>query len=422
MENNQLHQPGNVIGPTGSSEGSTIPTSQPLQSPITDKIPESPSSITPPISSPTSSDPKPTLSVENTETPPTNSPITPPVIGHFNEQNKKLTSPPQKRKRLKYAISAGVIVLVLFGGSALAYYAYYLPNRPDNIVKDALVNMVYGNKLSSAHIDAKFQTTDKQSKQTFSGTLSGDIGKGGQFDITANVDAVITQVSAELKSTDGKNVYIKVGGLDGLSQLLSGSDTKNSTANSIASSLSPLLSSINNQWFEINQSLISQEVPALNTSTMQKPTQADVSKLEQIYQQHQFLVVKQTFANQTISGYPSYHYTIIVSTSQIKAFLTAVNNAHIKSLSQETSEISSLSNMIGQSNLANYPIGIWISKSNKLIDQLSIFTSDSSGDPVSATITLSKFNNPVSVTTPTGAKSILQLLGQLSSQSGLSTI
>lgn len=422
MENDQLHQPGSVIGPTSSSEGSTTPARQPLQPPLTDKIPESPTSITSPISTPTSSEPKPNPSLESSEASPTDNPTTPAVIGHFSEQNTKQTPTTNKKKKLKYAISAGIIILVLFGGSALAYYTYYLPNRPDNIIKDALVNMVYGNKLNSAHIDAKFQTTDRQTKQTFSGTLSGDVGKGGQFDITANVDAIITQVSAELKSTDGKNVYIKVGGLNGLSQLLSGSYTKNSTANSITSSLSPLLSSINNQWFEINQSLISQEVPGLNTSTMQTPTQADVSKLEQLYQQHQFLVVKQTFADQTISGYPSYHYTIIVSASQIKAFLTAVDNAHIKSLSQETSEISSLSNMVGQSNLANYPIGIWISKSNKLVDQLSIFTSDSSGNPVSATITLSKFNSPVNVTAPTGAKSILQLLGQLSGQSSLSTI
>jgi len=44
---------------------------------------------------------------------------------------------------------------------------------------------------------------------------------------------------------------------------------------------------------------------------------------------------------------------------------------------------------------------------------LSLSTTDSSGDQLSVTLTLGHFNQPVTVTVPANAESVLQLLTQL---------
>lgn len=322
-------------------------------------------------------------------------------------------APAKKRRQMFIGIPVVVVVLlaILFG----AYTQFYLPSRPVNIVKQSLVNMLYGNNLTSLQFNSKFSITDKSIGQTFNGMLSGAYAKGGKFEANMSVNAIVTNVTVSVASTDGHDIYIKVGGLSGLSQLLGLAQSSGAAG---ASSLGTVLGDINNQWFVINQSLLQSIESSAKSDTnsnfsIGKLSQSEASTIGNLYQSHPFLTAQKTFAPAIIDGQSSYHYQMEINSGMLKSFFTGLQSAKLKDLTIDESSIASVENMINSANFNKYPFDIWIDKSNKIVDQLSLSTTDSSGDQLSVTLTLGHFNQPVTVTVPANAESVLQLLTQL---------
>jgi hypothetical protein len=310
-----------------------------------------------------------------------------------------LAPKPRKKGLIIGLIAAGVVV-VLLGGAAAAYA--YLLNKPENILKMALANTVDKEKSKTMHFSGALAVEEQSSATTVEATYKGaGSNESGAFDLNAKLDILLTNITFDARSTDGKTVYLRVGGLDGLAELLGASGTD-------AAGAAPLIAQVNNQWFEVNESLIRQLGGNAIKETLL--SDADIKKLKDAYQKHDFLVVKETLDSEEINGVKSHHYKVVVDEARLKQFGAAIKSANLDSIKLTSDQLKDFNRAIDDSDLAKYPFEIWISKKTKQITQV-VFEAREDGNRVSFRFTVDGYNQPVKVEAPEDAKSILEVLG-----------
>jgi len=324
---------------------------------------------------------------------------------------------PPKKRNFRLLTGVPILIVILLAGLFATYSEYYLPSQPVNIVKQSLVNMINGNSFSSFQFNSSFSYTEKSSDQTFSGTLNGSAAQSGKFTADLSVDAVVTDITVNLESTDGHELYVKVGGLGGLPQLLGTLGTAYGLSSSESSSIDSIINTINNQWFEVNQSMLQDAEKSIKSTSgnlnIGSLTQTEANTIGSLYHNYPFLTVQKTLPMADIDGLSSYHYQVVISSNLLKSYIGAIQKASIKDVNISENDVTSIDNTINKANFNKYPFDIWISESSKLIDQVSIQGNDTSGNSFSFSLTLGHFNQPVTVTTPANTESVLQLIGQL---------
>ncbi len=304
-----------------------------------------------------------------------------------------------KKKGLIIGIIAGALLLV--GGAAAYYFAYMVPNKPENVLKSALVNTFSKDKVTSLSFEGNATVTEKESDTKFSMDFSGGGDQDGKLTFTSSIDATVTNVTVDFRSVDGKTYYAKVGGLAGLPELMAQS------GNEVAAMYAPLLSAINDQWYEINQSFIEQITG--KSSVTPTLSDADRQKIAKAYEDNPFLSVKETLADEKIAGVDSHHYKVVIDGPKLQAFVSAVEAAKLENTGLTPEMLTSLKDGINGVNFANYPVDVWVAKDSKLFTQ---FAFSAQNDEVAATLrlTLKDYNKPITVEKPEGAKSILEVL------------
>jgi hypothetical protein len=318
----------------------------------------------------------------------------------------------KKKSRLRRLLLPITIIVVLLGGMTGFVFGYYIPHQPRYILGTSLLNTLGGKDLTSASFSGNASIVDSSSKTTYAASLTGSADQSGKLDATLSVDAVVTNLTLEIRTVDGKNYYAKVGGLDGVNQLLSGLGISSSDP-----AVTSLISSVNNQWYEINQSLVTQLEKSANYSSPKALSPSDINKLSKIYRKDEFIKINKVLADQAIGGVQSYHYNCVINQTKLANFVSDLKAANITDLGVSQSALKDLVTGIGKANTAKYPFDIWIAKSNKIIDQLSLSNS-TGGNPYTIKLTLNNINKPISVTAPSGAKSVLQLIGQVTQDFG----
>jgi hypothetical protein len=312
------------------------------------------------------------------------------------------TSKP-KKKGLLIGLAIALLILVLAGGAAAAYFSVIVPNKPENVLKMALANQFDADKIKSQHMKGEMSVTDKASKQTFTGDFTAAANNDGALDFKANVDVAVTKATLEMRSVDGKDFYVKVGGLEGLPELLG------ATGDETTAAYASVIAGVNDQWIEITQSMISS---LTGESSSLKLSDADKAKLKQAYLDHEFLTIKEKLKDENISGKSSYHYNVSVDKQQLKDFIKAVKDAKLASIKFTQDDLDSFNEGIKNVDFSKYPVEMWISKDQKFIDQIK-FTYDDKDVTASVTTTITEFNTPVNVTKPSGAKSLMQIISGL---------
>jgi hypothetical protein len=311
--------------------------------------------------------------------------------------------PKHRRKGLVAALIVAAVLLVLGGGAAAAYY--YVTNQPEYILKTALANLFNADKSKTADFSGNLSVADEESDFTLSADFDGQIdNESGAFALSAQADVVVTNVTLEARSTDGKTFYFKVGGLEGLPELLAAGDA------ATAQTYSALVAAVDEQWFEINESLINQ----LGGGSFEQATlsAADLQKLAQAYDQNQFIVVKETLPDQDIKGVASYHYKVAVDPTKLKAFAAAVKSANLEAVKITDEQLQDFNKAVDEADFGKYPFEIWIGKDDKMIRQIS-FKYSQDGTSTEVRLTINSYNQPVNVEKPEDAKSILEVLGAL---------
>lgn len=325
------------------------------------------------------------------------------------------TQPPVKprlsRRWLLVAIALALLLLIIVG-VVWALVGGSLRNHGQAVIDDALVNTLYSGHLSSADFSGSSTFTSNIKKPGYTLDYSGKFGKNGALEVTTDINSSSAKASLELLSVNGQNYYVKADGLTDLPQLLGGVTAGQPAAPINAQelqALQPLLASINNQWYEVNQTVVQNIEQNLGIDVNNlHPNQADAHKIAQLYKQHQFLVVDQRLPDQTVAGLNSYHYRLHVDSAKFKAFMAALEQAKLKSVTLPQNFLTGLA----QTNRSRIPFELWISQDSKIVDQVKLSTTGSNYISDSQ-LTLSQLNQPVSVSAPANPQSFLQLLDQV---------
>ncbi|HUC89485.1 MAG TPA: hypothetical protein VMR45_01670 [Patescibacteria group bacterium] len=297
------------------------------------------------------------------------------------------------------------ILILLAGGGAAAYFGYYLPHKPDNILKKALVKTFSGQQLTSEHLTGSLSAANTDNNTTTSGSLSFASNRTGAFDLSANVTTGSAKFTFDAKSQDGSTVFLRV---NGLNKLIS---TLGLSSNSLVTqSTTTMFNKIDNQWIEIDKGTMSQ-LNATQATDLINMSSSDRTKLANAYSKNQFLRVKQTLADQKIGSLTSYHFKVLIDKNKLKSFVSAIKSSNLSSISISNAQKKSLDSLIGSIDFNKYPVDVWIDKNTMYIDQVSS-TLTSGPTALTLRLTVTDFNKSVEVVKPTSAKTLMQLLGQ----------
>jgi hypothetical protein len=311
-----------------------------------------------------------------------------------------------KRKLLFVGIIAGLLVLLAGVGGA-AYFVYYLPNTPENVVRQALANALTQEELKN------------------SGKLTGDLSIKGQSGVNANVNFSISKdkasglalnvksygVTADIITKDGKTIYVKVGGLNGLDQLLKqySDNFQLGEYSGLLEALSPLTTKINNQWYEIDDSLLG------STQDLSKSlsgdiglSQQDIDKIVDIYLDNEFIVVDKKGATVEIDGKSATEYQVHIDGQKLKSFAVELKNANIKDLELTDDDINQINEFVNKYNLSEYPFTVWIDDAKNFV-QFSYSHKYSTAE-VNLKLTMTDQGSDVNIETPKDSKSVFELM------------
>lgn len=296
----------------------------------------------PPLSQPTSADAESGIGNETSRPMGVFGPAAPGVVvgGASTPAGVKKTTFLKRYKRKGLLIPAAV-VLVLMGGGAAAYFGYYLPAKPENLWKTALERTGNGYDKLSEYIVK--QTESESNGATVNGTfkIGGELAADGSFkgssdgtnsQLTGTISASGLKVGLDfrtLKSATGTpDVYIKVGGLQGLGDLF----------DAAGSEYQSFLNGVDGNWYFIDHSLFDQltEGGASNFQISQKDYSDFLKAISGPSKTYIFdatnnqsaLVVKQQIGKEKLGDRNTYRYKVGINKENLKKY----NNALCDSL------------------------------------------------------------------------------------------
>ncbi len=390
MEPQTPAQPPKPEDESSTTERPVIPTTE---TPLT---PEDPA-VPPQVLQPT--DPQPQL--ENPGTPGSvvePGEVVPPVVP---------AQSPKKKKWLFFGLIA-VAIVALGGASAAAYVGYFMPRQPKYVLARALGNTVSSEKIKSARYEGDITVKSTKENQTFKGSFDGAMNDSS-FELNGSVGLEVTTLKFDVRAFKNKSAYVKIDGLKGLPELLQ------QDSSSEAAMLAPYINAINGQWIELDQSLMANFTDkTLDTGSLQV-SDADAKKIEGIYRKHPYLEVTKVHADEAIHGAKSHHYTVVINRDKLYAFAKDLKSADIKNFPNITD--SQLSE-IKKANFSKYPVDVWVDAAHTTVSQVS-FTAKEDDMTMTLRMAFSDINKSVTVTKPTNTKTLMQILSEGNTQSGM---
>lgn len=351
------------------------------------------------------------MSLDNLER---NEPVKPAVITAEQVPGAEKVSgtqlPPNlKKSHKKPLMILGIVILalVVLGGSAAAYFMVYLPNKPENVLLQALYNSSSRDEVKSGKIDG----TVKLSGEGVPLPL-GDIDITASYsdsgDVTASISTDIagSTVTAEYRMIDEKDNYIKLDGLKNIDKIMKSLGTAESQNDDYTKFIVNMLSEIDGQWIALGAA--SDQVTGGATGLISKSnlSQEDSDKIAELYQKSPVLEIKEVMADEDVNGEASYHYEVEINKENLVTFLTELKSENIDGLPIEQSMIESAKDM----DTSKTKIEIWINKADKLVNQILISGSED-GANLELRLAMTGINQPVSIEAPEGAVKFEELLG-----------
>jgi|GEM_PF-1317243 len=310
--------------------------------------------------------------------------------------------PRKSKKKLLFVLILATTIVILLGATAAAYYVAM--NKPQNVLDMALANTFSPSKVTSVSFEGNVSVASGKSSP-IAVAFTGASDQNGAFTLSGKVDALLTTIMLDARSADGSTVYARVGGLNGIPQLLKASGS------SAVAAFAPIIAGIDNQWIQINQSMVKQ-LTGSDASLNAKLSTTDRQKLETAYKQNKFLVAQKSLAAESIKGHNSFHFQVTVDKVKLKSFITAVKSENIQNVTITQDNLNSLNNQLDKVDFNKYPMEIWVTKSNKLIDQI-VFTTTQGDTKLTARLTADDYNKPINVVIPSGSKTLLNIISNL---------
>jgi len=307
----------------------------------------------------------------------------------------------------KSMLAAALAVLVILGGSAAAYFGYYVPNKPENVLAKGLQNSLSQHQIITEGT-ADITSSGVSSKVDYTAKIDAD---SHSVDLNLNATVSGVKVPLDLISTKG-NLYFKVGDLTSLegviSQLIGGGSSE------ITDLENQINKDVANQWIEVDSTLIKEAKLDCLSGYPAPLSDADVQALTNSYKQKPFAVVT-SHSTDTVNGASAYKYQLSIDDDKA-AGLNLSSSAYFKKLTTclNQGDSSVPANLNSLKDGDKTPITIWVDKKSKLIVKYasqSTAKDKSSGTEgsLSGTIKYQKVN----IAAPSNAKPFMNLLNDL---------
>lgn len=310
-----------------------------------------------------------------------------------------------KKRRLKRLVLPITLVLVvLLGGSAAAYFGYVVPNKPENLWASALKNTGKGyHRLVSYQEQHK---NDKGGDIKGNYAVDGSAKSDGKLEASwydgsglAKLDLGLGTTRATFEgrliksASKNPDLYFNVGGIKGLGAQMGSAATEQ------------LISKINNQWVVIDHTLLDNLEKQLgqNGSSKISLTADDYiqifNKLGEAFDAHVFtdqpnqaaFVIKQKIGKETRNGRVVYHYKATVDKQQLKALVTMLktklDETKLKQLNNgksvlENLNVDSLVKDIDSIDTNKAVADAWVDTQTKVFQAVRITSADQPGEYV----------------------------------------
>jgi hypothetical protein len=325
------------------------------------------------------------------------------------------TPTPGPRKKLTMPILVGIIVaaaiVILGGGGASAYFLWY--QNPDKVVFDS-----FSHLSNVKTIDATGTLNITQNGDTYGANfeVKGNQNLESEVDLGVNVKASGStyDVKGGLITDKDGNIYVKVNDVQKLLQQVAGADS----ASQIMNYYGDIVKEVDGQWIKISsddlksvdesygdqQSCVTDAVKALNDD---KSEQQAMGKL---FESNRFITVGKSLGSKSIKGTDSLGYELGFDKTKAVAYFKALADTKFgKALkdcdsSYDFAKVSESD--FEDSSKSTSTVSIWVSKFGHELTELSLTAKDSEKSTDGSLVIDPVFNKSVSVSVPTGAKSL----------------
>lgn len=331
----------------------------------------------------------------------THTPI--PASQTLSDRNKK-----KKKLTILESLAAGVAVLL--GGTAAAYFAVVIPNKPENILKKAISNAVTQKKAKFEGI-VNYENTDKIEKikavkVDFKGQSDADTNS---FEMAVNATLSGATLPLEIRST-GKKMYFKIGDLGSIKGLAQAANP------SYGSAVDAINKTIANQWIVADETLLKQAGADCMINTSFVLTKEDAEVLQKRYQEVPFANVKSHTAD-FINGSAAVKYEIDIDYNKGAEFAKGLNELSvvkkIKQCNSDKSDKSPAGSLVDNDTTT---LTLWVDKSSKQVVKLAGRSTmrDEEKSKFKANYEITIRYGEASVTKPDGAKPFMEVVEGLS--------
>ncbi|MBX4201656.1 hypothetical protein KW803_02045 [Candidatus Saccharibacteria bacterium] len=332
-----------------------------------------------------------------------------PAMGTNDTEIFSLDAGAKKKKRFIKAplIIAGLAVFVLLASSAGAYFGYYVPNKPENVLAKAV-----SNSLAESQI-------------TTTGSIdSSSNGIAGRVDYTVAVNEASHAVDLKLNASISgvkipievvvinKNLYFKVGDLSSLQGLLSQlAGANNAEVKNLADQINK---TITNQWIEVDSTLIKEAKLDCLASFPASFSQSDIQALQNAYKSNPFIAIS-SHSSEKVNGAKATKYQLSVDDNTLSTF-DLNSSGYFKQLNsclKKTSPGSNL-NLKSLKDGDKTPVTIWVDNATKRIIKYSVVsTAKDKSKGVDGSVSGIVNYGQVNISQPANAKPVLNLLNEI---------
>jgi hypothetical protein len=304
----------------------------------------------------------------------------------------------QSSKTLLIALAG---VLLLGGASAAAYYGVVVPNKPENVIKNAVINSLQQQQYS-------FNGAAETSGETVGAKVDikgqADSAKKA-LDTSLKITVAGVSINADVKIVD-KSLYIKLSDLNQLSDLVAAFSPQSAGDFQKASTI------LGDKWIAIDSTLLGKS-GACVFDTNWTLNGKDVDLLSKQYAKHPFALVKSS-ASDTVAGKQATKYVVEIDNKTADQYTNDLKELSMVKALSSCPGLDSVDQQVasakGKTNLT-----IWVDKSSKLVSQIGYSGTDSGA---SSNLKLAFDYGPVTISKPQNSTSVAQVFTELSRQFG----
>jgi hypothetical protein len=346
---------------------------------------------------------------------PTSSGIPAEPIGSGPVYDTPLVAPASKKSKKKLIIFGSIIagaLVILGGGSALAYNVWY--QNPEKVVTDSLVNALTA-RTAQLTGSLEVKNDEYKVKMTFdakAATKNAELAV--KVDYTADGQTVKLDGAGHF-SADG-DLYVKVNNVDSIISTLTGGEANASTA------YDALSSKVEGKWIKITSDDIGKfsedykkTQGCLEDVTKQVADDKKLgSELVELYKKNNFIVIVESLGARTINDTGSLGYVVDLDTKKAKTFAAGLETTEVgKKLKACDSTIDfkdfadSLDAEDSDETKSEDVIQVWASRFGHELTEINA-NGQSDGTEIKAVFN-PVFNKDVNIDTPTDAMTLESL-------------